>query len=468
MNRVIALLLSLALAGLACGCVKQLPESVYLKSNDAKGLFFGRVAPVRDVEEGWAKFRQPSGGTFKTGLDADGYFLAKASSGLLELSEFQYRDQTGVNIVTLARPYSFEVVPGCVSYVGVVVVSPLSRNVYLTDDFFRDRQWFTEHYGNDLTPQSSFANQTFYDLMEQYAAQKTPAPSATDGRVNMPTTTFLMGDVWPGDGVEGPGGVDLSQIPPHVVTVSAFAIDALPISAESYGLEGSKPVVRVTWPEAQAYCAGHGGRLPTEAELELATRGPAWGARYYGGAPAVTAGTAAPDGEIPSLFDSEAWPESDFGVRCNGKRLAEWTADWYSGATFRSGGMDPGGPASGTKRVVRAGSYRFALRPDESHGHLGFRCAYGGAPSAPTPRVDKPASSPAAPAPPAGPVWKTAVDVNLYAGPSLQAAVVARVAAGTVVIVAGRSDDFLWIRLPNGDEGFVPAEKLQSETKEKE
>ncbi len=65
----------------------------------------------------------------------------------------------------------------------------------------------------------------------------------------------------------------------------------------------------------------------------------------------------------------------------------EWTADWYGPyAEGRGAGIDPHGPATGEKRVIRGGSWFFdansarcALRythaPQDRGFSLGFRVA---------------------------------------------------------------------------------------------
>ena len=63
----------------------------------------------------------------------------------------------------------------------------------------------------------------------------------------------------------------------------------------------------------------------------------------------------------------------------------EWTADFY-GPYSTDQQVNPGGPFSGGRRVVRGGSWhaspdhvRSALRtyagPNQSYDHMGFRCA---------------------------------------------------------------------------------------------
>jgi formylglycine-generating enzyme required for sulfatase activity len=68
----------------------------------------------------------------------------------------------------------------------------------------------------------------------------------------------------------------------------------------------------------------------------------------------------------------------------------EWCTDWFSAGYYaRSPRQDPGGPETGTARVLRGGSYlchdsycnryrvaaRSANTPESSSGNLGFRCA---------------------------------------------------------------------------------------------
>jgi SH3 domain-containing protein len=171
-------------------------------------------------------------------------------------------------------------------------------------------------------------------------------------------------------------------------------------------------------------------------------------------------------GEVPPPTP-EHWEAGDFGVYFRADRLPEWTLDWYASDTYSADGDNPRGPARGRKRVVRAGPYRYALDPETAGVRVGFRCVFGGGqPVAEPAAVSPPDAEPGSEAltMPPEKLSVTVVDVNLYAGPSLQAAAIGRVAAGTKVSVAGRSDNFLWVRLANGDEGFVPADAISEST----
>ncbi|GAB4450568.1 MAG: hypothetical protein Kow00120_20860 [Anaerolineae bacterium] len=159
------------------------------------------------------------------------------------------------------------------------------------------------------------------------------------------------------------------------------------------------PVTHVSWYGAQAYCLAFDRRLPTEAEWELAARGGGslyfpWG-NDFDPALANTART-----EAQGLAPVDAYPEgvSPYGVFNLAGNVAEWTLDWYASDFYASEAAtqaDPTGPASGTRRVVRGGSWqdaplniraasRAALEPDAMLDTVGFRCAVEGWPP-PTP-----------------------------------------------------------------------------------
>ena len=170
------------------------------------------------------------------------------------------------------------------------------------------------------------------------------------------------------------------------------------------GIDGldDHPVVHVSWRDADAYCRWAGRRLPTEAEWEYASRGGLDGARYPWGDELlddtsawrtnIWQGTFPYHNELDDGYLTTApvrtFSPNSFGLWQTVGNVWEWCADWYDPVYYSRSPMDnPRGPAGGSVRVLRGGSYlchdsycnryrnsaRSSNTPDSSMGNAGFR-----------------------------------------------------------------------------------------------
>ena len=175
--------------------------------------------------------------------------------------------------------------------------------------------------------------------------------------------------------------------------LEATGASAPPYFADPNFKDPKMPVVAVSWHESMAYCqwlsgvSGKEFRLPTEAEWECAARGGAQSSLYPWG-----------DSPPESLPDySNRWkngpepvglyPPNAYGLYNMGDNVHEWCSDWYDANYYGySPEQNPRGPADGSRRASRGGSWRHHIKvsrnaarssipPEFQYADYGFRVA---------------------------------------------------------------------------------------------
>ncbi len=140
------------------------------------------------------------------------------------------------------------------------------------------------------------------------------------------------------------------------------------------------PMENVTWLDAIHFCnalsevedlppyyridgeqvscrGGTGYRLPTEAEWEYACRAGSAGSYCFGEDPALLPEHAwFQDNSRDTVRPVGAWPPNALGLHDMHGNVWEWCWDWY-GIYDPADCTDPAGPANGSARVLRGGSW---------------------------------------------------------------------------------------------------------------
>lgn len=229
------------------------------------------------------------------------------------------------------------------------------------------------------------------------------------GMIHIPGGTFVMGS---------PRPATADQRPAHAIQISAFWLDATPVTNRQFArfvqqtgyqttaqrqgesrvfdpltgtwhqvkgadwqhpkgptssLMGREdyPVVHVSWYDATAYAAWAGKRLPTEAEYEFAARAGIsdcrypWGrelmpnqqyqANYWQGS--FPGGNRGDDGFF-GLSPVKTYPPNRLALYDIAGNAWHWCADWYRPDYYGySPTNNPTGPADGESRVRRGGSW---------------------------------------------------------------------------------------------------------------
>ncbi len=208
------------------------------------------------------------------------------------------------------------------------------------------------------------------------------------------------------------GNGDYDETPVHKVTITQpLLMSQTEVTVEQF--KQFKPEYQpseywapfaagVSWNDAVAFCewlskkVGARYRLPSEAEWEYACRARTTGP-FSTGENLTTAQAnyngRQPYGSFPAgEFRQKPTPAASFALNPWGLadmhgNVWEWTSDWYGPYAERgAANIDPHGPSSGDKRVIRGGSWYFdansarcALRythaPQDKGFSLGFRVA---------------------------------------------------------------------------------------------
>ncbi len=227
------------------------------------------------------------------------------------------------------------------------------------------------------------------------------------GMAFIPAGTFMMGSEH--------GSSD--EKPAHSVTLGPFLIDKFEVTQKEFekvmgfnpsifisgtftggylmpGESGEeparfkghhRPVERVTWQDAKAYCEKVDKRLPTEAEWEYAARAGSATKFYWGDKTDVSFAWNAKNARSRSHLVGQKKPNA-FGLYDISGNVWEWVEDWYEKNYYsESPALNPKGPATGTSKVMRGGSwyahpnyarstYRAQNDLTVKYTDIGFRC----------------------------------------------------------------------------------------------
>lgn len=234
--------------------------------------------------------------------------------------------------------------------------------------------------------------------------------SKTDEKITVNGITFKMVYVEGGKFTMGAtndqdNNCFTDEYPGHDVTISSFKIGETEVTQElwqavmgsnpSYFKGPRLPVEKVSWEDCQNFIkklntlTGRNFRLPTEAEWEYAARGGKKSDDYlFSGSGSINDVAWFSANSGTRTHDVATSRSNGLGLYDMSGNVNEWCQDWYDSSFYSERvSSDPKGPSSGTRRVVRGGSwqisdrycrvlYRHSRKPTDSNFGLGLRLAF--------------------------------------------------------------------------------------------
>jgi formylglycine-generating enzyme required for sulfatase activity len=276
------------------------------------------------------------------------------------------------------------------------------QNITNTNIFIGSNPGGAENYTGDIDEVRIY-NRALSQSEVQQLASPTYTNSLGMSFKLLPAGTFTMGS--PVGELGRDGGADETE---HQVTLTESYymqttevtqgqwLAVMGTSPSNFSSCGSDcPVEQVSWDDIQLFLTtinslGEGTySLPTEAQWEYACRAGTTTA-FANGEITSIAGVD-PNLELMGWYDRNSGSTTHLVAQKAPNALGlydmhgnawEWTADWYS--SYSGDETDPTGPASGSIRVGRGGSWGLSAQytrcagrgftsPDDSYGYIGFR-----------------------------------------------------------------------------------------------
>jgi len=332
------------------------------------------------------------------------------------------RGEAGLDLMAHGRIW-IETTTGRVLKTELQVEQPAIRAVITTSFQFEERwgiavplemrERYTLANGNHVTNVATYGRFRRFDVSSDEVVH-TPLAIVTDAwtgmtLVELPQGRFTMGSAQSEIGRnddETLHEVEITRpflIGHHEVTQQEWRT-VMGTSPSRFGACGPRcPVENVTFDDVQRFLARLNGRadglryrLPTETEWEYACRarttGPFSTGENLTTAQANYNGTQ-PYGSFPAGEFREkptpvaTFPLNPWGLADMHGNVWEWTSDWYAPySAAKAENIDPHGPPTGEKRVIRGGSWffdansarcglRYTHAPQDKGFSLGFRVA---------------------------------------------------------------------------------------------